>query len=167
MANQFLAAQFDPSLTMREKVTELTKSENCMACHATINPLGFSLEHFDGIGRWRQADQGKPLDTAGTLKLDGTREQHIASAAEVARLAVTQRSAHLAFVESLFHHAIKQPAAAYAPDRLDWLCDSFEQQGFNILDLLKQIAFTSAVEGAAPVGNTRMAALENFKESKP
>ena len=39
MANQFEASKFDPSLTMREKVSNLTRSKACMACHVTINPL--------------------------------------------------------------------------------------------------------------------------------
>ena len=42
--------QFDPTFTMREKVTEMTKNSSCMGCHATINPLGFALENYDAIG---------------------------------------------------------------------------------------------------------------------
>ncbi len=44
MAVAFEDTKFDAHLTMREKITEMTKNSSCMGCHATINPLGFSLE---------------------------------------------------------------------------------------------------------------------------
>ncbi|MEO0415358.1 MAG: DUF1588 domain-containing protein, partial [Verrucomicrobiota bacterium] len=147
MANEFLNDEFDPHLTMREKVTELTKAENCMSCHSTINPLGFSLEHFDGIGRWRHQDQGREINSKSTLTLDNGDTIQIQSPADVAKFAVEQPSAHLAFVESLFHHTVKQPAAAYDAEHLEWLRTSFVEQNFSVLDLLKQIAFSTAKEG--------------------
>ncbi|MEZ5431602.1 MAG: DUF1588 domain-containing protein [Verrucomicrobiales bacterium] len=69
-ATKFEDSKFDPHLTMREKVTEMTRSSACMACHTTINPLGFSLEQFDGIGRWRTKDKDKPVDPASDFKTD-------------------------------------------------------------------------------------------------
>jgi hypothetical protein len=34
-----------------------------MACHAVINPLGFSLENYDALGRWRDTENGRPVDS--------------------------------------------------------------------------------------------------------
>jgi hypothetical protein len=57
--------------TLRERL-ELHRSNTvCASCHAKIDPLGFALENFDVIGRWRQDDGGQPLDTRGQLA-DGT-----------------------------------------------------------------------------------------------
>ena len=56
-AIQFMDGDFDPHMTMREKVSELTKSQNCQSCHSVINPLGFSLENFDAVGRFRTVEQ--------------------------------------------------------------------------------------------------------------
>src|SRR5207244_10553545 len=39
----------------------------CASCHARMDPLGFALEHFDAIGRWRERDGQFPIETAGTL----------------------------------------------------------------------------------------------------
>ena len=47
---------------MRQKVEELTKSENCMSCHDLINPTGFVLEGYDASGRNRSLILGKPID---------------------------------------------------------------------------------------------------------
>jgi len=46
----------------------------CASCHARIDPLGFALENFDAIGRWRSEDGGKMVDNQGQLS-DGSRFQ--------------------------------------------------------------------------------------------
>ena len=53
MAIEFMDGRFDPSLTMREKVEELTRPAACQSCLPVINPLGFSLENYDAVGRYR------------------------------------------------------------------------------------------------------------------
>ena len=40
-------------------------------CHKIMDPIGFSMENFDAIGRWRTTDEGKPIDPSGKL-VDGT-----------------------------------------------------------------------------------------------
>jgi hypothetical protein len=53
--------------TLREQLeTHRTKSE-CAACHDKMDPLGFGLENFDVLGRWRERDRGQPIDPTGTL----------------------------------------------------------------------------------------------------
>ena len=45
---------------------------SCAGCHATIDPIGFALENFDAVGRWREVDEDfAPIDASGTLP-DGT-----------------------------------------------------------------------------------------------
>ena len=44
----------------------------CAACHNVIDPVGFSLENFDAVGRWRTAEEGKPVDATGGLP-DGSK----------------------------------------------------------------------------------------------
>src|SRR5262249_52446570 len=45
---------------------------SCAICHSKIDPLGFALENYDAIGKWRATDVNLPVDAAGVL-LDGTR----------------------------------------------------------------------------------------------
>ena len=49
-------------------------NQYCAGCHNRIDPLGFALENFDVIGRWRDQDAGKPVDNSGELP-DGTKFQ--------------------------------------------------------------------------------------------
>lgn len=53
------------TLTFRETIDEHRDNPDCRACHAQIDPLGFGLENFDAIGRWRTTQNGAPLDTSG------------------------------------------------------------------------------------------------------
>lgn len=59
-------------LTMREAMTKHRADPVCAACHAKMDPIGFALEHFDAVGRWRDEDAGQPIDAASTL-VDGTK----------------------------------------------------------------------------------------------
>jgi hypothetical protein len=53
--------------TLRERLELHRKNPECASCHAKIDPLGFGLENFDAIGRWREVEAGKPVDASGTL----------------------------------------------------------------------------------------------------
>jgi hypothetical protein len=58
--------------TMRQKMMEHRVRADCTQCHALMDPIGFSLENFDGIGLWRTHDEGIPVDAAGQV-FDGTK----------------------------------------------------------------------------------------------
>jgi hypothetical protein len=57
--------------TTREEVSLLTEQSDCSSCHSQINPPGFAFEGFDAIGRARSEEDGTPVDTSGTIVLDG------------------------------------------------------------------------------------------------
>ena len=53
--------------TMRELLTRHRANPVCATCHSRIDPLGFAVEKFDAIGKWREADEGGPIDDSGVL----------------------------------------------------------------------------------------------------
>ena len=59
-------------MTVRERLAQHRENPNCAGCHSRIDPMGFALENYDAIGRWREEDGGKPVDNSGEL-LDGTK----------------------------------------------------------------------------------------------
>ena len=65
------------SLTMREAMTRHRAAPACAGCHARMDPIGFAMENFDAIGRWRDTDDGSAIDTAGVFP-DGSRFQGMA-----------------------------------------------------------------------------------------
>jgi hypothetical protein len=58
--------------SMRERLAKHRTNPGCASCHAKIDPLGFALENYDVIGRWRVEEGGKKIDASGELP-DGTR----------------------------------------------------------------------------------------------
>jgi Protein of unknown function (DUF1592)/Protein of unknown function (DUF1588)/Protein of unknown function (DUF1585)/Protein of unknown function (DUF1595) len=56
-------------LTVRQRLEAHRTNRSCANCHARIDPLGFALEPFDPLGRWREAyGDGRPIDPSGTLR---------------------------------------------------------------------------------------------------
>ncbi len=53
------------SLPMRARLAEHRANAACASCHNLMDPVGFSLENFDAIGRWRVAEDGVPVDASG------------------------------------------------------------------------------------------------------
>ena len=62
----------DRPLTMREQMEEHRANPPCAGCHKLMDPLGFALENFDGVGAWRTSDLRVPIDPSSELA-DGTR----------------------------------------------------------------------------------------------
>lgn len=151
MAQAFDEASFEQGMTMREKVVKLTRSENCQGCHAIINPLGFSLEWYDAVGRYRATENGRPVDAVSTYTGDEDEKIRLTGARDVADFALANERACQTFIEQLFHHLVKQPAMAYGPDTLEHLRVSFIASHYNIQHLVAEIATLAALRGVEPV----------------
>ncbi|MDB2346535.1 DUF1588 domain-containing protein [Verrucomicrobiales bacterium] len=143
-AVKFEESRFDPHLTMREKVTELTKSKACMNCHSMINPLGFSLERFDAVGRFRFEEKNRPIEIEASYEAPDGKRIAINGARDVAEHAATNREAQRGFIQHLFEHLVKQPCNAYGLDTLDSLHDGFVESGFHIQKLIVSIVTAAA-----------------------
>jgi hypothetical protein len=59
-------------LSVRERLAQHRANPACASCHERIDPVGFSLENFDAVGRWRDLEAGQPVDASGGLP-DGSR----------------------------------------------------------------------------------------------
>src|SRR6185503_4276461 len=63
------------ALSMRDRMSAHRDNPACSGCHQLMDPIGFAMENYDAIGRWRIAEQGTPIDTSGGLpdgsKFDG------------------------------------------------------------------------------------------------
>jgi hypothetical protein len=75
-----------PELTTRERFALHSSSDACAGCHSLMDPIGFGFENYDGIGRFRSLEQGKPIDARG--ELSGTQD---ADGAFVGAPALAQR----------------------------------------------------------------------------
>jgi hypothetical protein len=145
MAIAFMDDKFDPSLTMREKVAELTAKPACMSCHVTINPLGFSFERFDAVGRVRATDNKKPVNPISDYATADGNVIKLTGARDVAVHAAESLSGQSGFVRNLFQELVKQPPAAYSPELLGQLTEKFRADKFHVRNLAVEVAVVAAL----------------------
>ena len=90
--------------SLRDRMQQHRANPVCASCHTKMDPLGFALEHFDAIGRWRETDGGAPIDAIVTL--DGA---HVDSP-KALREALLGRG-------RAFEHAVAEKLLTYALGR--------------------------------------------------
>jgi mono/diheme cytochrome c family protein len=93
----------DRPLSAREQMEVHRKNPTCAACHVRMDPLGFSLENFDALGKWRTVSDGQPIDATASLP-DGTEFTGVAG---LRTLLTNQREDFVrTFTEKLMAYAI-------------------------------------------------------------
>ena len=122
--------------TVQERLSEHRTNAVCASCHNTIDPLGFALESYDAIGRWRATneggtpfDTGIPIDPSGTL-IDGTQVHGLSGLRDVILSrqdqfveTVTEKLLTYALGRTLEHYdmpVVRQIGRQTAPDELTW-----------------------------------------------
>lgn len=144
------AADLHPTLTTRERTALQTRPAACATCHTVINPLGFTLENFDAVGRFRDRDNDKPVDASGMYHDRTGRDLTFRGPAELATYLATSPEVHTAFAEQLFHHLAKQPTRAYGPRTPEDLGASLATDGYNVRKLIVRAAVLAALPPPAP-----------------
>jgi hypothetical protein len=100
------------ALTVRQLMAKHRASPTCSSCHSIMDPLGFALENFDGVGMWRDKDRfaGTPIDSAGELP-DGTK----INGPDDLRNALLRNPDQFVqtFVENLLTYSMGRPRAYY------------------------------------------------------
>ena len=99
----------DPNATTRDRFAQHTANPACRSCHQYIDGVGFGFEQLDPVGRWRDTEQGHPIDATGEL----TDLEHLGSETsatyrtipELARLVAGSRAAPACFVRQYYRFA--------------------------------------------------------------
>jgi hypothetical protein len=144
-----LAPDAHPDLTTRERVALQTEAVACQTCHTMINPLGFALEEFDALGRYRTEERRgaavRPVDATGSYQPREGPEASFRGGRELAAYVIESPDAREAFVQHLFHALVRQPVRAWGPDTLPNLTRSFSDSGCDIrrlvVDIMKVASF--------------------------
>jgi hypothetical protein len=145
-----LAPDLHADLTTRERVALQTNPESCQSCHSMINPLGFTLEHFDAVGRFRREEKGKPIDSTGNYLTRSGEQKQFAGARDLAAYLAQSEETHTALVTQLFHHMVKQPVRAYGLQTPETMRQAFVQDNLNLRRLLVEIAIQAALTERHP-----------------
>ena len=129
-------AQAAPDATLREQLEIHRANPVCASCHLTMDALGFGMENFDAIGRFRETDAGQPLDTSGTLpggKMFSGPQELIA--------VLKQRDCDFAkaFTNKLLTYALGRGLEYYDRCAVDKIVETVKQQDFKFSVLIGEI----------------------------
>lgn len=134
-----LTEELGKGMTTRERVEHQTKETACMNCHRVINPLGFSLENFDAVGKFREKELNKPINVATIYETPNGRQVKLNGPRDLAKFLAEDEMAQRSFIRHLFHHYTKQSVNAYGEETFDRLHKSLVNQDYNIQRLLIEI----------------------------
>jgi hypothetical protein len=71
------------ALTTRDRWAQHSADPNCSFCHSMLDPVGFAMEDFDAIGRYRTMENGQPVDASGGLPSLGVPDRTVTGAAQL------------------------------------------------------------------------------------
>jgi hypothetical protein len=139
-------------LTTRERFAEHGNQECAKGCHSIIDPLGFAFEHYDGIGKFRQTDAGKPVDASGKIPLDGA-EKSFANARELTRLLADSPEAQRCFATQMSRFLWSRADTDLDRRSLDSTVTAFRNGGGTIQELLVGVATSRSFRYRAPAAD--------------
>lgn len=136
--------------TLRQRLEQHRSNPFCAACHKSMDPIGFALESFDGIGAFRTLDAGQPVDTSGGLP-DG---RSFKDAAELAALLAADPQLGRCALQKMFTYALGRAPTADDAGALDAIHGQLAAGGSAAAEMTRQIALSYAFrnrrgEGAA------------------
>jgi hypothetical protein len=125
------------NLTLRQR-TELHRTDAvCASCHKVLDPIGFGLENFDAIGRWRDSDDtGGAIDAAGELP----GEKRFTSPRELkAIIAARKDELTRNLTQRLLAYALCRPLEGYDEIVVDHLMETIARDGYRMQTLISEI----------------------------
>ena len=121
--------------TLREMMEQHVSDPACVSCHLLMDPIGFGLEHFDGIGQWRDTDNGFPVDPTGELPGGQTFE----NSDELIDLLSQDSRLAGCMVEKAFIYALGRGIKKEDTEALDTIEQQFTASDHRFEELLIQI----------------------------
>ncbi|MBS0201302.1 MAG: DUF1592 domain-containing protein [Planctomycetes bacterium] len=130
-------AKSAPNATLRQQLELHRQNPTCNSCHRVMDQLGFGMENFDAIGRWRDMDNGKPLDTTGELP-GGSHFDGPIELAEVLRQKQCEFGECL--TEKMLTYALGRGLEFYDRCATDKIVKTLKDQKFRFSVLVAEIA---------------------------
>ncbi len=133
----------DPKATTRQRYEQHAKAE-CASCHRLLDPIGFALENFDAVGRWRSQEGGRPLDVQGVIAGTGDVDGEVVGAIELVRKLASSAQLGKCIARQWFRYA---HGRAEVPDDERGIADLAAQlgtKGYSFRELVVAMTQTEA-----------------------
>lgn len=147
--------------TARERLAAHNNNPTCAGCHKIMDPVGFSLEHFDGGGAYHTAENGVPIDASG--ELDGV---PFDDALGLGKAMLVNPATSACLVERITAYALGRAPAKGERAWVAGLKEEFAGAGYVVPELMRQIAASEEfyrASGNAATETVRLTANENSR----
>jgi hypothetical protein len=133
----------EPDSTARERFEQHRADPSCAACHELIDPLGFTFEHYDGIGQWRDLEAGAPVDASGALVATDV-DRPIDGVLELSAALVQSDDVKRCVTRQWFRFAMGRPEGDEDLCTNDGLETVFLESGGDIRVLIRELVLSDA-----------------------
>jgi hypothetical protein len=124
-------------LTFRQRLEEHRSKPQCASCHRRMDPLGFGLENFDAIGRWRDKIGSEPVDAKGVMSTG----EEFSGPAELKRILLERKDAFAQNVtERMLAYALGRGVEFYDMPTVKRISDLLAKNDYRISKLVTEIA---------------------------
>jgi hypothetical protein len=161
------AVSAEKPMTTRERLGTHVNNRSCSSCHNLIDPIGFGLEGFDNVGRFREKvtirtaqlrdavtneqtaskDIDLPLDTKGYIQ--GIPNSEFSNAAGLGKILAGDRTCQRCVVKQIFRYATGRHEAESDQKQLDAMYDVFQKSNFRFRELVLALVTSDAFLGKA------------------
>lgn len=141
-----MVPELDPNLTTRERFSQHSVDDRCAGCHVMMDPIGFGLENYDAVGKWRDTENGAPIVATGSIEqgegtdVAGTFEGPAALGDRLASSDAVKRCMAL----SWFRYTHGRSESAADACELGALSGRFAASGYDVQELILSLTQTSA-----------------------
>lgn len=126
----------EPGMTVRKQLEAHRANPACATCHDRMDALGFGLENYDAIGRWRAEDNEAPVDASGTLPSGESFE----TPAELRKILVGDREAFAhALTEKMLIYALGRGLEAYDRRTMKEIVEHVESDDYRFQTLIRAV----------------------------
>lgn len=139
--------------TARDRLHVHATQASCNKCHTLTDPIGLGLESFDGIGRYRTAENDAPIDSSGDF--DGV---EFAGPVELGQAFADNPLVSACLVQNLYRYAVGRKQTNRERPLLRHLEDGFAQHGYQMSALMREIATSDAFRTATAPAASKPAA---------
>ena len=127
------------ALTLRDRVASHLEDDFCATCHSAMDPIGLALENFDGIGIYRETENGVVIDAHG--EIDG---ESYDNAEGLGRVLALNPGYTACMTDTVFGYAEGHRPTLGELGLSEWLLERFEQEGYSMKSLLREVATSQA-----------------------
>jgi hypothetical protein len=138
-----------PGLTSRQRFEQHDMQACTGACHAVMDPIGFGFERYDGIGRYRTTDQNLPVNSNGSIVLDG-QTHAFADAVALGKLLAASAQVQSCLSTQVMRYALNRWETGADAASIESARTAFQAGGLNIRTLMTSVATSRTFRYRSP-----------------